>query len=200
MVNKNNNEPRNNIDTRSINEEEAVYVDGYDRSRLLENNVRQERQIITENNNTATGLILGFALVILTGLGVTAFYAIDRNNQTTTPVNNSEIAKPEQPKPEKETKIIERTIEKTQQILPVPQSQPIDSTPSNSQSSEKPININVPVIGETTKPLTNEQKEPETIQPQVQQESTQSQTKQQDRENKTEENSSEQTLENLEQN
>ncbi len=48
MVNKNNNEPRTNIDTRSINEEEAVYVDGYDRIRLLENSIQQERQITTK--------------------------------------------------------------------------------------------------------------------------------------------------------
>ncbi|MGL5804366.1 MAG: hypothetical protein ACRC2R_22725 [Xenococcaceae cyanobacterium] len=191
---------KNNNDTSSINEEEAIYVDGYDRSRFIEYSVRPERQIITENNNTAIGLILGFALVILTGLGVTAFYAIDRSNQTTIPVNNSQIAKPEQEKPEKETTIIERTIEKTQEVLPVPQSQPTESIPTNSQSSEKPININVPVIGETIKPPTSDRQEQENIQPQVRQEPTQSQTEQQDRENKTEQNSSEQTPQNLEQN
>lgn len=117
------------------------YVDGRDSEHRLE----EERYIARENNRDANGLLMGIALATLAGLTIGTLYFLTQRNEpavrtepstTIVPVpvpNNS--SQPQSTK--KETTIIERTVDRTKQIVPVPVKPSAAPTAPN-------ININVP--------------------------------------------------------
>jgi hypothetical protein len=109
---------------------------------------RRERE--AENSGATNGLLIGGILTALLGLGgVTAYYY--SNNQSpavpTTVINNppsSSPVTPASPAPEKETKIIERTIEKAAPPQVIQVEKPVPASP---QIIEVPKPVLVP--GET---------------------------------------------------
>jgi cell division protein FtsN len=157
--NSNQTDFENSINARPINESEQSYRDGYYQGRAIENRLQTETRT-SQSNGTSTGLFLGFLLAILAGLGVAAFFIFNNSNAPVLSPNDSTSTEIEEPNnPERETTIIERTIEKTQEVIPVPQAQPNNPTPAQSESQPVENSINIPIIQEPEK-SNQEQTEP----------------------------------------
>lgn len=167
--NSNQTEFENSINARPITESEQSYRNGYYQGRAIENRLQTETRA-SQSNGTSTGLFLGFLLAILAGLGVAAFYIFNGSNAPVLSPNDSTSTEIEEPNnPEKETTIIERTIEKTQEVIPVPQAQPNNPTPTQAESQPIENSINIPIIKEPensnqeqTEPAKNQVASPET--------------------------------------
>ena len=154
-----------NINPRPVNPSESYrdgYVEGQEENRLHQERYdRAREQQIREENSGTNGVLLGVALTALVALIFgTIFFLTQRNETPTqTEINIPEETESSQEEPpqETETNVIERTVEKTQEIVPVPQesSQPEAAPPPN-------VEINVPAsepepAAEQTPPATNEQ-------------------------------------------
>lgn len=128
------------INARPVNRSEIAYRNGYLQGQMVENRFQNERRA-QENNNTIGGILLGIFLAASVGLAAIVFYYFNQNSEPTPSPQMSEPSNPE-----KETTIIEKTIERTQEIVPVPQEQPASpneseinielSQPSNSEATE----------------------------------------------------------------
>ncbi|AFZ34474.1 hypothetical protein Sta7437_0889 [Stanieria cyanosphaera PCC 7437] len=147
--------PNNPNKTKS----EQSYRDGYYQGRATENRLQTETRA-SQSNGVSAGLVLGFLLAILAGLGVAAFFVFNGNNEPVLSPNDSTSTEIEEPNtPDKETTIIERTIEKTQEVVPVPQAQPSNPTPTQTESQPVENSITIPIIQEPEK-SNQEQTEP----------------------------------------
>lgn len=150
--NQNQNEFENSINARPITESEKSYRDGYYQGKREATPLPIETTIKERDNST--GLLIGFMLALLATLGLVALFVFNGNNQPTTVPDNSTInenVKPEAVEPvDQETTIIERTIEKTQEVVPVPQIQPINPNPIQSESQPAEDSINVPATTSET--------------------------------------------------
>lgn len=123
-----------------LNSEEISYQNGY-----VEGRDQESRLDATTRNDSGSGVLLGVVLAILAGMVVgTMFYLSSRNQPATQndrptqilpiPVPNTNNSQPQSGN--KETTIIERTINNTKQVIPVPQ---------NPQPAAAPkVNINLP--------------------------------------------------------
>ena len=163
------------INPRPANPSESYrdgYVEGQAENRLHQEEYdRAREQQIREENSGTNGVLLGVALTALVALIFgTIFFLTQRNETPTqTEINIPEETESSQEEPpqETETNVIERTVEKTQEVVPVPQesSQPEAAPPPN-------VEINVPAsepepaepepaepepAAEQTPPATNEQ-------------------------------------------
>lgn len=114
------------------------------RDNLTERRLEEESYIARENNNTASGLLLGILLAAILGLAGAAFYFMNQRQESPTkilpiPVPNSSQPQSEPQSTQKDTTIIDRTINRTKEVIPVPQQQ----APAPQQQAPD-ININVP--------------------------------------------------------
>lgn len=133
------------INARPATPNEAAYAEGYVKGRATEKEVQHEKDLtVRDNNNAARGLLLGFLLFSVVGLvvGTVLYVGRDRSPEPTVPAIPS--ASPEasdRPTKEKETTIIERerTIERTQEVVPVPQ----QAAPPSPAPPPK-VEVNVP--------------------------------------------------------
>lgn len=180
--NQNQSEFENSINARPVTESEKNYRDGYYQGKREADRLQIEKTTVNEGN-TSAGLLIGFVLAILAALGLAALFMFGGNNQPTEAINDSTINETVEPaEPEKETTIIERTIEKTQEVVPVPQAQPVNPTPIQSESKPIENSINIPITTESdpsdenTSPEIIEKELPEKTEAPSNQESNQNET------------------------
>jgi hypothetical protein len=129
------------------------YRDGYVSGRVSERSYQEENLAVRDNNNAASGLVIGLLLTSLVGLAAGTWFFLNQRNDAPAPVIPN-IVVPRQPDakpapaakpapearqaPKKETTIIERTRDV---LVPVPQKQ----APAPQPVAPAPnINITVP--------------------------------------------------------
>ena len=130
-----------NTHVETVNPESVSYEDGYVHGRAAERSVENEYQEVRAENSAARGLILGFLLTSLVGLVVGAIFYFNQKEESPTPVLVPVPSTPQQQN--RETKIIERTTERTQSSAPTNQ-QPA----TGSQQRQPDIKIIVPNSGQ----------------------------------------------------
>jgi cytoskeletal protein RodZ len=113
----------------------------------VERRLDEERLVARENNSAASGLLVGLLIAALLGLAGAAFYFMNQRQESPTqilpiPVPNNSQPQSQPQSQDKNTTIIDRTIQKTREVVPVPQQQ----APASQQTAPKApdININVP--------------------------------------------------------
>lgn len=135
-----NTDPRNrefdaSINTRPVTNDEIAYRDGYvsgksteqleqERRRAAEARLYEENARLQADSGASAGLILGLALAALAAVvgGLIYVYLGDTTPDTVVPTPEAVT-----PEPANETTIIERTVERTQEVIPAPSSaQPPD--------------------------------------------------------------------------
>ncbi|MGF1520271.1 MAG: hypothetical protein ACFCVB_21060 [Nodosilinea sp.] len=116
------------VNSRPVTPDEIAYRDGYvrgksaeqleaDRRRAVAARRHEENARLRADNGVSTGVILGFVLAAVATIfgGVLYLY---NNNDSQSPVDPTPEAT--SPEPAHETTIIERTIERTQAVIPAP--------------------------------------------------------------------------------
>jgi hypothetical protein len=129
---------------------------------------RQIEPKIHENNNSFGSFVLGVFVTIFIGLIAGAsffFYFTERNTSVQSPESSSETTAPQ--KPEKETQIIERTIEKTKEIVPVPQVNESEKPQEIIPAPEKQPASPEPTTPKTESPILENPTQETPIQPEV---------------------------------
>ncbi|MBD1915539.1 MULTISPECIES: hypothetical protein [Cyanophyceae] len=152
MATRNNN-PRNqdfdaSINARPVTPDEVAYRDGYvsgksadqleqERRRAEEARVHEENAKLRTDNGISTGLILGLVLAaVAVVVGAVAYVYSDANDGAIISVPQAPAPEVQTPEPPNETTIIERTIERTQEVVPAP---------SNVEPPEINVELNNPV-------------------------------------------------------
>lgn len=126
--------------------QEVGYQEGYRTGRDSERLYQQQASSVREENSAASGLIIGLALASLAALAGGAIYFLNARNepvQQTAPATQVvPVPVPDRSQPptsKTETTVIERTIDRTQKAIPVPQ-QPAPNSGANAPN----INIELP--------------------------------------------------------
>lgn len=126
--------------------QEVAYREGYRTGRDSERIYQQEASSVRKENSAASGLIIGLALASLAALAGGTIYFLNARNEPveqtapTTQVVPVPVPDRSQPPTSKtQTTVIERTIDRTQKAVPVPQ-QPA----TNSDTKAPNINIQLP--------------------------------------------------------
>jgi hypothetical protein len=159
------------ITTRPATDREIAYRNGYVQGRALEQTenyrrrtmqarIREQQARLRAENGAASGVIIGFLIALIAAVvGSIVYFAGDRNPEVQTPEPATTAPEPTN----QETTIIERTIERTQQAIPVPQRQ----APSN-QGDQPIINIELtnPIEATPTNPTPEQPATPEATPPQ----------------------------------
>jgi hypothetical protein len=110
-------EDRRDIGNSPLTPEQRSYEQGYTQGQGNENEL-QQRERSAENSGAASGLVIGGILAALVGLGGYYFWAQSARTPTTI-INTPSVPAASTPvAPQKETKIIERTIEKAAPATP----------------------------------------------------------------------------------
>ena len=110
--------------------------------------LEEERYVVErENKSASSGVLLGITLAALVGLAGAAFFFMNRGEESPTqilpvPVPNNSQPQSQPQQPSNDTTIIDRTIEKTKEVVPVPQQQA--PAPQQQAPSAPEVNINVP--------------------------------------------------------
>lgn len=139
--------------------ERTAYRDGYQEGIDSERRLQRESYAVRESNSAASGLTLGLLLALIAGLVGGTVYFLTRTNeptrQTAPATQIIPVPTPDNRQPQSsqnKTTIIDRTIEKSKEIVPVP------AQPSPAPSASAPdININVP---NPTQPSTSNDSSP----------------------------------------
>lgn len=160
--------PRNqnfetSVNTRPVTKDEIAYRDGYvsgksaqqleqERRRAAEARIYEENARLRANDGMSTGLILGLTLAAVAAAVGGLFYVYSEENLspgTATPTPEAVSPEPAS----NETTIIERTVERTQEVIPAPSSaqppevnvelnnplqSPAPSAPAQPEASEAP--------------------------------------------------------------
>jgi len=112
------NDSQDNVHGRKVTPHEVSYRDGYvegqsvERSQVVSDQYAREET--RESNGVASGLVIGLAFAAIAALVAGGLYLTTRNETNTAPV-----AAPASPQPQRNTTIIERTIERTKEAAPV---------------------------------------------------------------------------------
>lgn len=139
--------------------EQTAYDRGYRTGRDSERIIQEDNYVHRENSSVSSGIVMGMALALLaTIVGAGAYFFSQQQTPTRqsapatqiipvpVPNNNSQ---PQTSTPKKETTIIERTIDKTRDVVPVPAPSP-QSSSQDSSTSQPNININIPPAQQPT--------------------------------------------------
>ncbi|MFQ4135579.1 hypothetical protein PGN35_004600 [Nodosilinea sp. PGN35] len=126
-----NNNPRNrdfetSINTRPATRDEIAYRDGYirgksaeqleyERRRAAEARMHEENARLRADNGVSVGLVLGLVLAAVAAV-VGGIVYVSSTDGTVTPTPEATTPEPAN----NETTIIERTIERTQEVVPAP--------------------------------------------------------------------------------
>jgi hypothetical protein len=111
-------EDRRNISNPPLTPEQRSYEQGYNQRQGTENELQYQRERAAENSGAASGLAISGILAALVGLGVYYYWAQPAPTPTTI-INTPPVpAAPTPVAPQKETRTIERTIEKATPATP----------------------------------------------------------------------------------
>lgn len=112
-------EDRRDINNPPLTPEQRSYEQGYTQGQGTKNELQSQRERAAENSGAASGLAIGGILAALVGLGAAYYYWGQPAPTPTTIINNPPVTPTSAPvAPQKETKIIERTIEKAAPATP----------------------------------------------------------------------------------
>ncbi|WOD38243.1 hypothetical protein [Nodosilinea sp. E11] len=137
-IDPNNRDLESSVNTRPATQNEIAYRDGYvrgksaeqlerDRRRAAEARVYEENARLRADNGVSTGVVLGFILAAIAAIfgGVLYLYnneaGTGQGTTNPTPATTTPATTAPEP-PTNETTIIERTIERTQEVVPAPSS------------------------------------------------------------------------------
>ncbi|MEA5448928.1 hypothetical protein VB780_10140 [Leptolyngbya sp. CCNP1308] len=132
-----NTDPRNrdfetSINTRPATSDEIAYRDGYirgksaeqleyERRRAAEARMHEENARLRADNGVSTGLILGLVLAAVAAVvGGIVYVSSTDGVGTVAPTPEATTPEATTPEPANETTVIERTIERTQEVVPAP--------------------------------------------------------------------------------
>ncbi|NMF83206.1 hypothetical protein [Nodosilinea sp. P-1105] len=129
------------IQTRPVTPDEVAYRDGYVHGMSAEQT--QQRQLrdrdarfyeqeaqARASNGAASGVFIGFLLALIAAVvGGIAFLAMDSGN----PGDPGTTEPPTSEAPTQDTTIIDRTIDRTQEIVPIPVTPTQSNTPDQAQ-------------------------------------------------------------------
>jgi hypothetical protein len=174
------NQMRRESNTNRNFSDEVAYQKGYQTGRDSERLLQEETYAVREENSTASGLMIGLALASIAALAGGSIYFLNARNepiqQTAPSTQVVPVPVPNNSQPRssnKETTIIERTIDKTREAVPVPQQ------PAKDPEAPAPnINIQLPTPQQDR---SENQTSPSPVQPQT----NQAEPEQQGRENQT---------------
>lgn len=150
------------VTARPVTQSELAYRNGYVNGRAVENHVQNsadDERRIRDTNNTAWGLLLGILLTSVAGLAIGSLFFFDYANRNPAPSTPTVVPVPDRdtpvtapspvPQTQRDTTVIERNnIQRTQEIVPVPQ--PVAPSPSGDITT--PPNSNSGV----TQPIPNQ--------------------------------------------
>jgi hypothetical protein len=143
-----------NTPVETVNPDSVSYEDGYVHGRATERSFEQQYQQDNAERTATRGLLLGFTLTALVGLVAGTLFYLNQRQESTTPVvvpvpNNTQ-------QPNRETTIIERTTETTQESAPTRQ-EPAEAPRTNQPD----IRIIVPNSGQQ-QPAASQNRTPQT--------------------------------------
>lgn len=108
-----------NVHGRKVTPSEASYRDGYVEGQAVERSQavgdQYAREEVHESNGVASGMVIGLAFAAVVGLVGGGLYFATRGEPDTVPVA---APAPASPQPQRNTTIIERTIERTKEAAP----------------------------------------------------------------------------------
>jgi hypothetical protein len=145
-------EERRNISNPPLTPEQRSYEQGYNQGQGTENDLQYQRERSAENSGAASGLAIGGILATLVGLGAAYYYWGQPAPTPTTIINTPPVPAASAPaSPQKETKIIERTVEKA---APAPPPKVVEVptpilVPGATKVIEVPKPFAVPVVPAT---------------------------------------------------
>jgi hypothetical protein len=139
------------IHTRQVSPSEIAYRDGYVQGRLSEQHYQYQAhqaqaQRARETENAFNGFLLGMLLTAIVGLGVGAFFLFAKPGtenplRDTVPAPSPSASEP-QKQADRQTTIIEKTIDKVREVVPTapPQIQipPIKTTSPSPNAQDTP--------------------------------------------------------------
>lgn len=171
----NRNREQETINTVREDTNDISYRDGYLQGRDV------ERRIYRDDTSEASGLLVGILLATIAGIVVgSIFYVMQRNDNASRverPTQIVPVPVPNNSQPQtnnKETTIIERTVNRTREVVPVPE-KAVPASPIPAPN----VNINIP------NPLKQEASDSETKDSQTETKASDSETKVSDSESKT---------------
>lgn len=114
--------------SRPATDNEVAYRDGYvqgksveqvqqHRMRARESDIYARETRLRENNGASSGVLIGFLLALIAAVVGGILYFANNDAGDVQPVNNQP---PATETPNQDTTIIERTIDRSQEIIPVP--------------------------------------------------------------------------------
>lgn len=149
-VDPNNRDFQNSVNARPVTRDELAYRDGYvrgktaeqlqqERRRALNARMHEENARLQADNGVSTGLVLGLVLAAVAAV-IGGILFVSSSGTTVTPVPEATTPEATTPEPtNNETTVIERTIERTQEVVP---------------AAPAPVNVEPPQIDvELTNPV-----------------------------------------------
>ncbi|MBE9177565.1 hypothetical protein IQ268_03110 [Oculatella sp. LEGE 06141] len=151
-----------------VSPEDASYRDGYVRGRTVDRYQQDNVTEVRDNENAARGFLLGILLTSLVGVVIAAIFFVSQQNQAPAPVVPVPVpAEPnavEPPAPQtNNTEVRERVIERTRELVPVPQPQ----APAPTEAQQPVPQTQQPIVDVPTQPQSPIQ-QPNVVQPEVQ--------------------------------
>jgi hypothetical protein len=175
--NPNNRDFQQSINARPATNDELAYRDAYvqgkvaeqreqDRRRALDARIYQENARLRADNGVSTGLVLGLVLAAVAAVigGALYVYSDAGDGSIVAPVTPEATT----PEPASDTTIIERTIERTQEVVPAPSDITLPDVNVNVTPPPAPQPNPAPeAVEPTTAPVDGEPASPE-AQPEAQ--------------------------------
>lgn len=137
--------------------DESAYRAGYQEGRNAQLSVEEEKEpyVMPDNSTPTSGITMSLALALIAGAAIVGGIVYFVNQQQAeirqtapatqiVPVPVPDRTQSPAPTNQRETTIIDRTIEKTKEVVPVPRQPSSESSPQNSPASTPNININLP--------------------------------------------------------
>jgi hypothetical protein len=134
-----------NTPVETVNSDSVSYEDGYVHGRATERSFERQYQQDNAERTATRGLLLGFTLTALVGLVAGTLFYLNQRQESTIPVVVPVPSNTQQPN--RETTIIERTTETTQESAPTRQ-----EPPEAPRTNQPDIRIIVPNSGQQQAP------------------------------------------------
>ena len=134
-----------NTPVETVNPDSVSYEDGYVQGRATERSFERQYQQDNAERTATRGLLLGFTLTALVGLVAGTLFYLNQRQESTIPVVVPVPGNTQQPN--RETTIIERTTETTQESAPTRQ-----EPPEAPRTNQPDIRIIVPNSGQQQAP------------------------------------------------